>query len=405
MHFAKYYHSDIKNFIKETLPIGKTSFIYKNKLPNKKYDYIFLPNTLAYTPDVQEFIKKLRKFCHEDTRIVVIYFNFLWKPILDIASYLNFRRHEKIEPNWLGTSDISNLFQLEDYIEIKRGNRFIFPIDLGFVSNFINTYISQLPLINNLSLTTFQIFSLVKSKRNYSTSIIIPARNEEGNMKGVLKKIPKLGIKTEVIFVEGNSKDNTFKTIQNEIRKYKGPIKASLYKQKGKGKADAVRLGFQKARNEILMIMDADLTVPPIDLKRFYNAIAHRKGELINGSRLVYPMEAQAMRALNYLGNKFFSIVFTYLLGQRVKDTLCGTKVLLKRDYLDIQKNKKYFGDFDPFGDFELLFGASKLNLKITEVPVHYKERVYGTTNINRFRHGLILLKMTLFAARKLKFV
>lgn len=404
-YFSKYYQDDIKTFIKQIVPPRKTYFVYKNKLPTKKYDYYILPNSLAYIDDVQDFLKGLKRFCHEDTKVVVIYFNFLWKPLLDLASQLKLRQATSKEPNWLNSYDIYNFFYLESFSEVKRGQRFILPVNLGPLSWLINKYISQLPLVNRLSITTYQLFTPIKNAKDYSVSIVIPARNEAGNMKGVLKKIPMMGSNTEVIFVEGGSKDNTYDVIANEIKNYKGNIRASLFKQIGKGKANAVQLGFRKAKNQILIILDADLTVPPSDLKKFYTAIASDKGRFINGSRLVYPMEKQAMRMLNYLGNRFFSLVFTYLLGQTIKDTLCGTKVLFKKDYLDIIKNRKYFGDFDPFGDFELLFGATKLNLKIIEIPIRYRDRTYGETNIHRFRHGLILLRMTLFAARKLKFV
>jgi hypothetical protein len=153
------------------------------------------------------------------------------------------------------------------------------------------------------------------------------------------------------------------------------------------------------------MILDADLSVPPEDLTKFFDAIADGKGEFINGSRMVYPMEEGAMRFLNYLGNKFFSRAFTYLLEQRLRDTLCGTKVLWRTDYERIAAGRSYFGDFDPFGDFDLLFGATKLNLKIVEIPVHYRDRTYGTTQISRFQHGWLLLKMTIFALRRIKWI
>ena len=224
-------------------------------------------------------------------------------------------------------------------------------------------------------------------------------------MPRVIKKIPNMSRFTEVIFVEGHSKDKTYEAIQEEIEKYNGPYKIFLFKQKGKGKGDAVRLGFSKAKNELLMILDADLTVEPKELPKFYDAVAQGKGNLVMGSGLVYPMEDQAMRDLNYLGNKFFSWAFSYLLGQKIKDTLCGTKVITKTHYKKIEKNRKVFGDFDPFGDYDLIFGAARLNLKITEVPIRYKERTYGTTNISRFKHGLLLFKMLFFAARKIKFV
>jgi glycosyltransferase involved in cell wall biosynthesis len=176
-----------------------------------------------------------------------------------------------------------------------------------------------------------------------------------------------------------------------------------ILQEQPKGKVEAVRLGFEAACGEILMILDADLTVAPEELTKFYRAIVERKGELINGTRLVYPMEHQAMRFLNIVGNKVFSVLFSWILEQRVTDTLCGTKVLRRSDYERIKANRSYFGDFDPFGDFDLLFGAAKLSMKITELPIRYRERTYGTTKISRFRHGLLLLRMSAVAIRKLK--
>jgi len=214
-----------------------------------------------------------------------------------------------------------------------------------------------------------------------------------------------MGQYTEIIFIEGHSTDGTLEEIQRVCEKYSKQRNLRYFVQSGIGKGDAVRMGFSKASGDILMILDADLTVPPQDLIKFYNALATGKGEYINGSRLVYPMEKEAMRTLNIIGNKFFSIMFTWILGQRIKDTLCGTKALFKKHYQKIQQNRYYFGDFDPFGDFDLIFGSAKLNLKMVEIPIRYKARIYGTTNISRFKHGLLLLKMVLFSLNKLKFI
>jgi glycosyltransferase involved in cell wall biosynthesis len=213
-----------------------------------------------------------------------------------------------------------------------------------------------------------------------------------------------MGSSTELVFVEGHSSDNTYETIQHAIAKYPGR-KCKLFRQSGKGKGDAVRLGFQESEGDVLMILDADMTVPPEDLTRFFEVLASGKSEFINGVRLVYPLEDEAMRFFNILGNKFFSLAFTWLLGQPIKDTLCGTKVLSKKDYNTIAANRDYFGDFDPFGDFDLLFGAAKLNLKISEIPIRYRSRSYGDTNISRWRHGWLLVKMVVFAARRIKFI
>lgn len=390
-YFSNYYHRDLNLFIKKLSP---------------KSQCLILANTLAYKDDIQAYLHHLRSKCTPKTRVVVIYFNFFWKPILTLATWLNLRRLELKEPNWLSSQDIRNLFNIEGFDEIKRVKRLLFPLDLGFISTFINHYLGQLPIINNLCLTTYQIFRLRPKPQPYSVSIIIPARNEEGNIKGILRKIPKMGTSTEVIFVEGHSKDNTYQAIQAEIKaNTKRLIKARVFKQKGIGKADAVRLGFSRAKNEILMILDADLAVPPTDLPKFYCALSEGFGELANGSRLVYPVKHQAMRTLNYLGNKIFSWIFSFLLDQPIKDTLCGTKALFRQDYLTLSKNQSYLGNFDPFGDFNLLFGAARNNLKIIEIPVRYRERKYGRTNISRFLHGWLLLKMTMIAAKKIKFI
>jgi glycosyltransferase involved in cell wall biosynthesis len=235
-------------------------------------------------------------------------------------------------------------------------------------------------------------------------SVIVPARNEAGNIENIITRVPEIGGGTEIVFVEGNSTDATYEAIEEAISRHP-ERRCQLWKQAGKGKGDAVRLGFAKATGDILMILDADLTVPPEDLPRFYEALVAGTGEFINGVRLVYPMEEEAMRFFNLLGNKFFSLVFTWLLGQPIKDTLCGTKVLWKEDYERIARNRSYFGDFDPFGDFDLIFGAAKLGLRIVDLPVRYRARTYGTTNIQRWKHGLLLLRMVRFAAGRIKFV
>jgi glycosyltransferase involved in cell wall biosynthesis len=233
---------------------------------------------------------------------------------------------------------------------------------------------------------------------------VVPARNEAGNIEQIFARTPEMGAGTELIFIEGHSKDDTYQAIQAAIAKH--PERSTqLFRQEGVGKGDAVRLGFRKATGDVLMILDADLTVAPEDLPRFFDALRSGDADFVNGVRLVYPMEKKAMRFWNLLGNKFFSLAFSWLLGQSIKDTLCGTKVLSRANYERVAANRAYFGDFDPFGDFDLLFGAARLSLRIVDLPIRYRERTYGTTNIQRWRHGWLLLRMLLFAARRLKFV
>lgn len=367
------------------------------KLKGQKFDYIYLSNSLSTTVDIQKFLIFLKHISHKETRIIAVYFNYFWKPFIDLGIKMGLVYPPERESNWLSEDDLNNFFHLESYERVRSGSRFLFPFGIPFLS--------QMPVINGFCLTNYSVYKPISVKKEYSVSIVIPARNEEGNIKGILKKIPELGKSTEVIFVEGHSKDTTYDAIKNEIGNYKGKIYARLFKQKGTGKGNAVREGFAKAKNELLVIFDADLTVDPKELPKFYDAISLGMGDLVMGSRLIYPMEKQAMRMLNVFGNKFFSVAFSFLLGQKVRDTLCGTKVILKSKYKEIERNRSFFGDFDPFGDFDLIFGAAKLNYKILEIPVRYKQRVYGTTNISRFIHGLLLLRMVAFAARKIKFI
>jgi glycosyltransferase involved in cell wall biosynthesis len=234
--------------------------------------------------------------------------------------------------------------------------------------------------------------------------VIIPCRNEAGHIRPLLERLPDLGPNSEFLFVEGNSSDDTEAVIKQAIADNPGrPLR--FLKQPGRGKGDAVREGFAHARGEVVLILDSDMGVAPEDVPKFVDALVRGKGEMINGSRLVYPMEGRAMRFLNLLANKSFATLFSWLLGQQVRDTLCGTKALYREDYERIAANRSYFGDFDPFGDFDLLFGAARLNLRIVDMAIRYHERTYGETNISRFRHGVLLLRMSGFAARKLKFV
>jgi len=375
---------------------------------DETFDFVIISDTLGYMEDIQRVFKEILKVSTPRTRIITTYHSFLWQPALRIAELLRVKMpHVKL--NWLNKGDIVNLLNLEGFEVIKQGRRFLFPKFFPLLSWFFNKYIAHLPLFNRLCITGYIIarpaVSAPPDNKDYSVSVLVPARNEMGNIENAVKRLPRMGKHTEIIFVEGHSTDETLKEIKRVAETYAGEWDIKYAVQDGKGKGDAVRKGFGMADGDILMILDGDLTVPPEDLTKFYNAIATGKGEYINGSRLVYPMEKQAMRMLNVLGNKFFSMMFSWLLGQPLKDTLCGTKVISRENWQKLVTNRKYFGDFDPFGDFDLIFGSSKLNLKIVEVPIRYRAREYGETNISRFRHGWLLLKMVLFAMNKIKFI
>ena len=373
---------------------------------NEKFDYILLVNVIGYIDDIQASLNGLKKICKQDTRIIVVYFNYLWQPILKLAEWFGLRMKRPIM-HWLPPQVIRNILKLSDFETVKADYRILMPVYIPVISTLLNRIVAKMPFFRKLALNDIVIARTCEKRGDAEAttcSVVVPCRNEKGNIENVVKLMPVMGKHTEIIFVEGHSQDETLAECYRVQKAY--PDKdIKVMAQDGKGKADAVRRGFQEAEGDVLMILDADLTIPPESLPKFFEAIISGKGELVIGSRLVYQMEKEAMRTLNLLGNKFFSTMFTYLLDQRIRDTLCGTKVLRRRDYEKIVAGRSYFGDFDPFGDFDLLFGAAKLNLQIIEIPIRYRERTYGSTQIDRFRHGWLLLKMTAFAMKKIKFI
>jgi len=374
---------------------------------NEKFDFVILSDILNEVWDVQAVLEHVQPLLKPYGRILINVHSRLWEWPLALSVALGLSK-PGLGENWLTVSDIKNLLYLSGFETIKTSHEILFPIGIPILAPFFNRFLVHFWPFNHLALTNFMVarpYSVAHSHiSNPKVSVIVPARNEAGNIENILNRTPEMGGGTEIVFVEGNSTDDTWKTIK-ELVKAHSEKDCQTLQQSGKGKGDAVRLGFSKATGQILMILDADLTVPPEDLPRFYEALVSGKGDFINGVRLVYPMEEEAMRFFNLLGNKFFSLAFSWLLGQPIKDTLCGTKVLWKKDYERIAANRHVFGDFDPFGDFDLLFGAARLNFKIIDLPIRYRARTYGSTNIERWKHGLLLLRMVLFAARRIKFI
>jgi len=367
------------------------------------FDYIILSDTIGYLEDCEVAFSNLHSLCDSNTRLIISYYSWHWEPILRFGEKIGLAMPSP-GLNWLTSSDAIGFLHLADFEMVKKEWRQLIPKKFFGIGSFINRYFGTLPLVSRLALRNYIVARplLQKTLKMPSATVVIPCRNELGNVENAVKRIPNFCEEIEIIFVEGGSKDGTLEEIKRVIDLY--PNKdIKVLEQDGSGKGDAVRKGFSNSRGEVLMILDADLTVPPEDLTKFYNAIASGKGEFINGTRLVYPMEQEAMRYLNYVGNRVFALLFTWLLNQRITDTLCGTKVLTKESYDEIAKNKDYFGDFDPFGDFDIIFGAMKNNLKCVEVPIRYRAREYGETQIDRFRHGILLFKMVWFAYKKMK--
>jgi len=375
-----------------------------------KPDYLLINGCVHYWQDIQKELGHLFLQCSKNTRLIIVYYSILWKPLLYLASLMGMRKRLP-EMNWLSPHDVETLCRLAGFESIRDDKRVLLPVHIPKLSDFINRYIAPLPPFSYFCLCHLRVLRPCIPRWNKenrpSVSIVIPARNEAGNIEAAIQRVPSMGPNDEVIFIEGNSTDNTWDIIQQSAKKYNSEshMRIKFAQQDGKGKGDAVRKGFALAENDILMILDADLTVPPEELPKFYDAIVSDHGEYINGSRLVYPMEKKAMRFFNIIGNKTFSILFSFVLGQIYKDTLCGTKVLSREHYKKLSLHRDFFGNFDPFGDFDLIFGTARMGLKTVEVPIRYRERKYGTTNIDRWRHGIILFKMLFFAAGKIRFI
>ncbi len=371
------------------------------------FDYVLISNSLGQWDDIQQVLDQIRPLTHAGTRIVITYYSRLWETALRLGSRLGIRSPRPVQ-NWLPQSDIANLLYLSDFEVIRQDSYVMLPKRIPPLTALFNYGLSLVPglrCLNLINLIVARPRPTPKPDKELSVSVIVPCRNERGTIKALIERIPEMGRGTEIIFVEGNSSDGTAQEIEEQIRLHPNRKARLVLQGNGKGKGDAVRKGFAAATGDVLVIQDADMTAIPEDLPKFYAALRDGKGEFINGSRLVYPMQDQAMRFLNELANKFFGSLFTWLLSQRFRDTLCGTKMILKKDYEVIAANRDYFGDFDPFGDFDLIFGAVKQSLKVVEVPVRYRARVYGETNINRFRHGWLLLCMSWMAFKKIKWL
>jgi SAM-dependent methyltransferase len=372
------------------------------------FDVVLLVNVVTQLSDVQAALEALHPLCHPRTRVVIYSYSRLWQPVLRLVEILGLKYTQPPE-SWIPPEEIRNMLALADYETVRTDEEIVMPAHVPLLSDLLNRYVGPLPVLSWFSLM-YGIVARPAPLRaqgrgtSPTVSVVIPCRNESGHIPELVARLPELPLGSEYLFVEGHSTDDTVAVLRQVVAENPHrPLR--LLTQPGRGKGDAVRLGFAEARGEVLLILDSDMGVAPEDVPKFVRALASGKGEMINGSRLVYPIEGRAMRFLNLLANKAFALLFSWLLGQQVRDTLCGTKALYRSDYARIAANRSFFGDFDPFGDFDLLFGAARLNLRIVDLAVRYHERQYGKTNISRFSHGLLLLRMSAFAAGKLKFL
>lgn len=371
--------------------------------PDEAFDYIVLSDLVNDLPDVQAVLENAQLSASPRTRLVINFQNSLWRPFLALAERLG-AKSLTTPQNWLSLADMKGLLSLAGWEIIRTETRILWPAWTPLFEPMLNRWLA--PLFKHFCLSIVVVARprpTPVEDRHYTCSVVIPARNEAGNIEPAVLRTPELGAGTELIFIEGHSTDGTWEELQRVQEKYPHR-RIKVLKQQSAGKGGAVREAFAQATGDILMILDADLTMPPEELPKYYEVLRRNQAEFVNGCRLVYPMQDEAMQFLNMIANKCFGIAFSWLLGQPLKDTLCGTKALFRSHYELIAANRAYFGDFDPFGDFDLLFGAAKQNLKIVELPIRYQARSYGATNIHRWRHGWLLLRMTWFAARRFKF-
>ena len=371
-----------------------------------KFDYVICSDLVNDLWDAQGVFECIRRHAGPSTRLILNTYSRMWELPRRLAETVGLARPQ-LPQNWFTVEDLANVLALAGFEVVRTSQEILWPVRTPLVAPLCNRYLVKLWPWRVFGLTNMLVARpqpAPPSRPAARVSVVVAARNEAGNIAEIFERLPAMGAGTELIFVEGHSTDDTWQTIEREMARHPG-VPARLFKQTGKGKGDAVRKGFAEAEGDLLVILDADLSVAPEDLPRFYEAWHSGKADFVNGVRLVYPMEERAMRFLNQVGNKFFSLAFSWLLGQSIKDTLCGSKAISREDYTVIAANRAYFGEFDPFGDFDLLFGASKYNLKILDLPIRYRERRYGITQIQRWRHGLLLLRMTLYALGRIKFV
>jgi len=369
------------------------------------FDYIVIVDALGSLDDCQIMFENLHTVCKPETRLIVGYFSHLWYPLLKFVEAIGLKMPQPSQ-NVLAPTDVCWLAALADFEAIKSERRVLSPLRIFGLGRLINRFVAPFPVFSSLCLRHYTVCRSLRrrGKAPSTATIVIPARNERGNIEAAIQRIPCFAKALEIIFVEGHSSDGTWREIERVVQA-NPHLNIKAMHQSGTGKADAVYTGFDAGSGDVLMILDADLTMPPEQLPKFWEAIHSQKGEFINGSRLIYPMEHESMRFLNLVANKIFSFLFTWLLGQRFTDTLCGTKVLRRSDYVRLKAARHHFGNLDPFGDFDLIFGASKLGLKIIEVPIRYARRTYGETQISRFRHGLLLLRTLWFGFLRVKAV
>lgn len=387
--------------------VGFAESLDRVEIPDGPYDYITLINSVGEMTDVGAALRQIHGHCSSHTRVIIVQYNYLWEPICRLAAKLGLRL-DNPAPNWLAPPDVAGLLRISGFEPVREGHTLPLPLRVPGLNWLFNSVLGKLYGFRKLGFLSYVVARPIvplEAAERYTCSVVVPCKNEEDNIAGLVERIPEMGAGTEIVFVDDKSTDETAERVRQAVRR-RSDRTIRLVEGPGQGKGAACRAGFEAATGDVFMILDADMTVMPEELPAFFEAITTGRGEFINGSRMVYPQEDQAMRALNILGNKMFAALFSLLLEQRIRDTLCGTKVVWRHDYAKIMAAREYFGSCDRWGDYDWIFGAAKNNLKIVELPVHYRERTAGVTKMtHRFRNAWIMFKMCGLALRKLRWV
>jgi hypothetical protein len=398
-----YYHARIQRTLAFLIPSDKTLFVVKDipqkHFPAKQFDYLFLDGSLGKTNDICDLLKKIRRLCHPSTRLIIYQHNHLWQGILTLAERLALKRNEGIH-NWLSVGDVTMYLSGAAFDVTRIFRHTMMPLSLFGIGSLINGFFDLFPFFDMFKLDQFIIarpLPILSEKADIpqSVTICLTVRNERGNIEPIVKKLPLLCDRQEILFVEGHSTDGTREEIERVIAT--NPEKnIRVIGQPGKGQGDAIRVGFKEAQGEVIILYEGDGTSDPRDLYYVWEAMQSKRFEFIEGSRLVYPFHTKAMPWTNKIGNMIFAKWFSFFLGQRVTDVLSGIKAILKKDYELLYTQWGFLGVPDPFGDFELLYGAARMGLKFGEIPIHYYPRPYGTPKTRVLFHGLRLLAMAI---------
>jgi len=377
----------------------------KNSETNNKWKTVILTFPLNNFVNLVGFFDKLDSSLNEEAKVIVSYYSKIWKPFFFIFSLFGLIRNYK--NSLFFSKDTLEIFLRTGNFEIsKKIPNYFIPFNIPIINKFLSILINFLPFLDNLSVT--KVFYLrkknYKKRQNKKISLIIPCKNEQGNILNIVTDAKKeLIIPYEIIFVDDKSSDNTFQIIIDCKKKF-SDVDIQVTKGPGKGKSLAVNEGIKIATGYYSIIFDADMTVNMKDINVFYNAISNGNADIINGSRLVYKPYTGAMRYLNFLGNKFFSKLSSFITGELITDTLCGSKCFITKDFKIFNEFKDNNNINDIWGDFNILYSSNFYGLKCIDLPVRYYERVEGETKMKkRFYFFLNMLSTSIKAMNRFK--